>query len=245
MGLGLITLNWLERPVETPYPARALFADSLAHFSGIRDSYGLISSMLALAETARSEGNYAAATSRYEQVLALSQRLDYTPVIARVLHTLGYMKLVAGDVVAARELCEQSLALARAEGLQETAAWALRNLAFLATLSADPAQAAQYYAEAARLFSAVGARMGQALCLVDLASAGDIAADPARAARLIGAADALIEFYHFHFDEADRLRYTNLVATVRELLGPTDFATYYNAGSATPLDVSLAQALAP
>jgi tetratricopeptide (TPR) repeat protein len=116
----------------------------------------------------RSQGDYAAAQTLYQECLALYQDLGDKQGIAYSLQGLGNVAFSQGDSAAARTLYEEGLALQRELGDKAGIAGSLNNLGNVAHEQGDYAPACTLYEESLALQRALGDKQGIGIALTNL-----------------------------------------------------------------------------
>jgi predicted ATPase len=114
------------------------------------------------------QGDYAEASTGFEEGLALYRQLGDTSGIARSLAQLGWLLAARGELERATVLSEESLVLAREAGDKATSSVALANLAETASAQSDYARATQLFEESLNLRRELQDRRNMANGLLNL-----------------------------------------------------------------------------
>jgi non-specific serine/threonine protein kinase len=141
--------------------AMSLLDASLAVARGRGDDWAVATVLNALGDVARRQGDYGQAKRRYQESLALHERLGSHPRATRasVLHNLGYVAVHEGDLGRAVELFSAGLRLYQRRGERRGVTECLVGLGSAAAAAARPEQAARLFGAAEACFEDLGTRL--------------------------------------------------------------------------------------
>ena len=139
------------------------------YLAGWAINSALADALNGLALVARSGGNFQAASTMYEESLAILRRVGSSARLAYTLAYSSYSLLCKGDGATARGHCEESLAMYRTLGDRVGIATTLAIHGLLARSAGDHQTARINFEEALGLFRAVGDRRSIARTIHNLA----------------------------------------------------------------------------
>ena len=149
-GVAAATLDHASVEFQRGVPAehtRRETAEALQRFRLLGDRYGEGLALTALGDIAFCGGDLAAATTHFEEALALAQHTGHGVNLVLTLGNLAQAKRLAGDVEGAAARHREALELAAALGLQEDIIYALARVGGIAVEH-------QRFGRAARLLGA-------------------------------------------------------------------------------------------
>jgi non-specific serine/threonine protein kinase len=191
-------------------------------------------------------GDYAQATARFEESLALFREMGAAWRIDLPLEGLAQVAMVQVDYATARLRHEECLVVRHERGDTRGIAWALHWLAHVAVMQGNTAAAAPMLAESLALFQNLKNQRGSTYLLEGYAELALAHRLPKRAARLCGVVEALREAissaYEFPFPE-ERVRHERLIAAARAQLDDAAFDAAWATGQAMTLEQAIAYAL--
>ena len=117
---------------------------------------------------AQTQGDSAAASTHYEESLAIFRKLADKPGIAACLNNLGLIANDQGDYARAKALYEESLAISRELGNKSATAHLLNNLALMAQRRGDYPEARSLFEESLVIKRPLGDECGIAASLLNL-----------------------------------------------------------------------------
>jgi hypothetical protein len=168
-----------------------------------------------------------------EESLALCRMTGNQILRVRILGSLGYFTMDAGDAGTARRYLEEAMRLIRGTGDSQGQALLTLNLGFAVYLGGDGPQARALVEEASRFARRNSDMHMLAYAQLGFALLATRAGDTHRAATLHGAADATFEKLGTHAEALEtRLREAD-IAHLRATLGDSDFELTYNTGRTT------------
>ena len=171
--------------------------------------------------------------------LVLTRQTGDQVLRARVLGTLGYEAMEAGEITAARPYLEQAMLLVRDSGDQLGLTVCTVNLGFASYLDGSDAVARSLFDEALRIARRNGDLYMVAHAQLGLALITAHAGDAIGAANLHGTADTILEKLGTRFVAVEsRLRETD-IATLRAKLGEGEFERAYDTGRGIEDNVKL------
>jgi tetratricopeptide (TPR) repeat protein len=147
---------------------QAAFAESLALFRELHDTYGFITVNFYTAVLAREQGDAAQATALFEEQMDIAREQGHAENGAWAQTSLGEVAVRCEDVQRATELLEPSLAYFRAHGVTLGVAWALNHLGHVAQLQGDYQRALGLHQESLPLFQEIDLPIGIAWALESL-----------------------------------------------------------------------------
>jgi predicted ATPase/WD40 repeat protein/transcriptional regulator with XRE-family HTH domain len=139
--------RWAEALLEEAAVQQRATGD---HGSWRRGGAGLI--LMTLGLVRREQGNYAQATTAFEECLALHRASGERGGVAVALLGFGDIARDQGNAVRVRQWCEESLTLFQALGERWGVGFSLNNLALAAYMEGDLARAAALATESVALF---------------------------------------------------------------------------------------------
>jgi tetratricopeptide (TPR) repeat protein len=207
---------------------------------------GRVEALDAAGRRAVDAGDYAAARSAFERVLALCRdQGDQHGILYALFHVAWVMRFGQGEVAAARPLLEEALAIARTLDDPRSVGSALGNLGDIALDEGDFLAATRLFQESLVLLSSITRDAGtNGATLEGLAMAAAGQEQWVRALRLFGAATALREAEGCpQTQPAVVARFARLLGPARVGLGADASASAEAAGRAMSLDQAIAYAL--
>jgi DNA-binding CsgD family transcriptional regulator len=136
--------------------ARAPFAESLALYRELEDTWGLARVLHYSGEMARFGGDDERARALYEESLALYQELGHQFSAAIVLHNLGYVAQHQGDQRRALTCFAEALSRHIEHGDRTNIGHCLAGIAGMIGPLGHPEQAARLFGAAAKILETVG-----------------------------------------------------------------------------------------
>ena len=137
-----------------------MIEESLALARAAEDQAGIAYALFRLGVVTRERGDFARATTIYQECLAAYQALGDRSGAAFALLGLGDIARDQGDAVQVETCCAESLAVSRELGQHWCVGFSLNNLALAATMQGDLERAAALAEEALALFRAHDIRGG-------------------------------------------------------------------------------------
>jgi tetratricopeptide (TPR) repeat protein len=184
-----------------------------------------------------------AATTYYEEAVALHRQLGDTVRTAISLSNLGNTWYMRGDLPQAAALLEEAAALTREIGAKQYIAGVVSNLGEVVLGLGDIPRAASLYRESLELWDHVERHAHPAI-LAGLGGVAAIAGQAEQAARLFGAATAISETLGVPLESLEQAALDQRTATVRETLGEVAFAATWKAGYNLSIEQAVAAAVA-
>ncbi len=204
----------------------------------------LATTLGSIGQTAREQGDYAAARVWLLDSLAVARALDLRPVVAHALLRLGTVAHAQGDGARAQRELEESLALSRQLEDALGSAWSLYHLGCLALDQREYAIARAWLSQGLTAFPAFD-KLGLTYTLAAFATLAAAEGQPLTALRLSGATAALTERTGISIHDIDGLRYTRWLEIARHAVPDAAAATALAQGRQLRLDQAIACALAP
>jgi predicted ATPase/DNA-binding SARP family transcriptional activator len=165
-----------------------------------------------------------------EESLALCRTTGDQILRVRILNTLGYSTMDAGDISTARRYLNEARCLMRGTGDSQGLTLTTLNLGFASYRDGDNPQAQALFEEALRIALRNSDMYTVAYAQLGLALLATCAGDTRRAAALHATADAIFEKLGTHAEAVEaRLREAD-IARLRATLGDSEFELAYNAG---------------
>jgi len=191
-------------------------------------------------------GDGAQAAASYAEAAPLLRKAGPITYLPMAIGFLGDMRLWSGDVVAAIPLLDEALALHRHIGYERGVAVALGQRAYAAKAQGDHPLAARLFAESLAAARELGLDRIVLGAVAGLAGVALALGENVRAARLLGGVEA-VRVAKGIGPPAHNIHVERTVAEARARLGEEAFAAAWDAGRASPLDQTLADArsLAP
>jgi predicted ATPase/DNA-binding SARP family transcriptional activator len=218
LGRALVFLERLEQ-------AQPALREALTLFRDAGDERGETLVLLRLGAAEFIAGAPERTLALAEQALAIYERLDDTPGIARTLHQIAEALRDLGEFERSAELFARSIEIRRANGLGSWAA-TVHSLGDLHLDAGDMPTAGRYYREALALGLQEGDVRLAAYCLAGLACVAARSEDATAAGRLWNLAERLEHEIGFRMVAAERVRYE------RNLAPPLTNTEEYRAGIA-------------
>ena len=218
LGRALVFLERLEQ-------AQPALREALTLFRDAGDERGETLVLLRLGAAEFIAGAPERTLALAEQALAIYERLDDTPGIARTLHQIAEALRDLGEFERSAELFARSIEIRRANGLGSWAA-TVHSLGDLHLDAGDMPTAGRYYREALALGLQEGDVRLAAYCLAGLACVAARSEDATAAGRLWSLAERLEHEIGFRMVAAERVRYE------RNLAPPLTNTDEYRAGVA-------------
>jgi tetratricopeptide (TPR) repeat protein/transcriptional regulator with XRE-family HTH domain len=136
--------------------ARNLLARVRQAATSLQDQQGLATALYHLGEIAMSQGEYAQASSYFQEGLSLVRALHNRPLMSRLLRTLGSVEGYQGDYSQAEVHLQEALALARQLEDDELLSLALRSMGAVVSDQGKFAQAEDHLKEGLSLARRLG-----------------------------------------------------------------------------------------
>jgi predicted ATPase/DNA-binding SARP family transcriptional activator len=168
-----------------------------------------------------------------EESLALCRTTGDQILSGRILNSLGYSTMDAGDIGMARRYFEEAARLIRCTGDTRGLALTMLNLGFASYRDGDNPQAQAVFEEALRIALRNGDIYTVAYAQLGLALLATRAGATRRAAALHATADAIFEKLGTQADAVEAELREADIARLRATLGDSDFELTYNAGRTT------------
>jgi non-specific serine/threonine protein kinase len=124
--------------------------------------------LIGLATLARRQGDYGAATSAYQEGLAIFREHDDQSGVATTLNNLGVVAQDKGDYDRARELLAEAQRYFASIGDRPRNASALNNLGLVARRGGDLKGAVHLYEQSLAIWTELGDQLRRALCMNNL-----------------------------------------------------------------------------
>ena len=246
---ALFAAAWLARSQDDGAAAEPLLTEALEFAETSGDRAAVAMALQALGQVHLQRGEIERAMASTTDALATYQEVApairaTSPFVSLIYANLGQIALAGGHTKeAASNLAEaeqRQRALGFAWGLGDT----LRYLGDLARVGRDHERALGYYRESLELARDHGDRRFLAETLAGIAATAAEQRRPLRAAGLYGAAATLREQIGAPVEGWELAGYRRGVQLVRAALAPAAFASAWAEGSAMPLEVVIAEALA-
>ncbi|MGI8825752.1 MAG: LuxR C-terminal-related transcriptional regulator [Chloroflexota bacterium] len=154
LAIGAADIFPLIREGDPTGWGQARLEEGLARSRELDDDWLIAQRLNFLGDLARSQGDNASATARYEESLDLLRGQGLTGTVPSLLHNLGYLALRRGDARRALRLFRESLMLFRDQGDQRGIADCLDGLAGVLAAMKHPQAPATRFQAAARLLGA-------------------------------------------------------------------------------------------
>jgi predicted ATPase/DNA-binding SARP family transcriptional activator len=224
--------------------ARRLQEEALPLLRELGESRGIVSALNNLGIIEMESGDPARAVLLYEEALPLARQIGWKHATAAILSNLGILARQMGDLDTSETRYREALELHREMGNSRGRATLLGNLANLMFQRGELAQARSMNEEATSIAIEVGARDTLLHTLEGLGTIAHGEGDDLRAAQLLGAADALRTVVGHPIPPNELATHEELVASVREALGPQRFDEAWSAGEQLDLRAAAEFALA-
>jgi hypothetical protein len=210
---------------------QSLSDEALRTARALGDPY--ITSVVLLESSLSTRVTHDARVRMLEESLALCRTTGNQILSVRILISLGYSTMDAGDTGTAGRYLQEAMRLIRGTGDSQGLAVISLNLGFASYLDGDDRQAGALFDEASRFARRNSDMYMLGYVQLALALLATRAGDTLRAAALHGAADATFEKLGTHADPFEaRLREAD-IARLRATLGDSDFELTYNTGRTT------------
>ena len=180
-------------------------------------------------------GKYDQAEALLQESLSILQENKAQYEVAGMLLNLGNVAVRRHEYAKAKELYSQSLALFQESGIQRGVAMAQRNLAFVAIQEGDYSQAENLGRPSLATRYEVGDMVGIASSLEIMASVAIAHRQYPKAVQIFAAVDVLRTTSKVRRTPFDELIYIAEIDKIRNLLGQTQFARLWAAGSQQPI----------
>jgi DNA-binding CsgD family transcriptional regulator len=243
MAFALDSLGYHADRLGDRCRATTLIEEGLALYRELGDDRGIAKALDTLGVIAMLHGDREQATAFLEASLDRSRASGDQWLMAMTLTNLGVLANHRRDYALARGSFEESLALSRAIGSNWLIPFSLAYLGLIAQEQGDAALAAELFGESLSICRHRGAQLPAPRCLEGLAAVATTRGQLNQAALLFGAARAMREAIEAPMMPADRAIYDPIVATVRRMLGESDFAVAWQAGRELPVDVASDEAM--
>ncbi len=192
---------------------------------------------------ATAEGNYTAASSRFEESLILFRELGSKREIAEVLNDRAEVAARQGHYPEARTLIDEAMRLSKELNDKWRMALSLRTLGSIARRQHEPGGGATFIKESLSLFRELGNKFGIIVCLEKLAGVEESQGRPRRAAQLLGTTEAIRDIIGVPLTPADRKEHDRTVSALRTDLGEDGFEAARAEGAAMTLEQAIGYAL--
>ncbi len=189
------------------------------------------------------EGDHTAASTLFEQSLAMARDAQSTWGIAYALNGVGLVSYAEGDYDAAGSLFEESLTLSRRLESKHWIAAVLNNLGDVTLRREDYWTARVLYEESLARLRDAERTLDLAGSLESFARLAAATGGPGRAARLGGAGESLRERIGAPLPPSRRAEYEQSVTSARGQLEESAFTAAWNEGREMSLDLAVAYAL--
>jgi predicted ATPase/DNA-binding CsgD family transcriptional regulator len=170
-----------------------------------------------------------------QEGLEIFRRMDDRPGMAQAFNVLGELARLAGDDEAASRYYEECLEMVKQTGERLREGMTYINLSFIAYHRAQYQPAEQFARQALRISREMGNEYMMMTNLAMLAGPTAALGVSHRAACLLGASQALLEKYGFHYQPSDAPEVQCYIATVQSQLSEQDLQTAWQAGGAMTL----------
>jgi tetratricopeptide (TPR) repeat protein len=184
-GLALMQADFVS--------ARELTDEALIIHREADNPAGVLLCMNNLAVLNREQGNLAAASSRFLEIVELVQRTGNRQSLARAISNLADVVRADGDFARARSLHGECLSILRELGDFPAMAWSLNHQADVAHEQGDLTGARELYQRALGMFRDLRIQPGVAACLVDLGGLAREQGNPDAAQSLFIQASAIFD----------------------------------------------------
>ena len=175
------------------------------------DDPALIGMLIGLGSIAAAQGESALARTRYEQAIALAERVSDHHRVHDATHNLGELELRCGNVSRGADLLERSANQARNVGDNWSLPAIIHGRGDAALAAGDGARAAAFYREALQLSRELRKWQDAVYCVAGLAMVAATSGAPERAGKLWGAVDALEREVGWRIHDFDRRRYDSMI----------------------------------
>jgi tetratricopeptide (TPR) repeat protein len=194
---------------------------------------------------ARSQGDYAAAHSMYEESLAITRELGNRWSLAASLMNLGNLAAELGDYRGSRTRLEESLSIFQELGDRVSIATALENLGNGAYEQGELDSARALHVESLTMRRQLGDKLGIVISLERLAAVVASLGSPLRAGRIWGMAERLWVEIGSGLEPKERSQHDQRVAAVRAAVkDDAAFDRAWQEGRAMSLEQAIEYALA-
>jgi DNA-binding SARP family transcriptional activator/predicted ATPase len=219
------------------YDQAALYNEqSLGYSRALGEKWVMGISLQIRAELAIEQGDYGRGADNARQALSLFRELGDLGLISSCLNLLAQAALGFNDYPQAISLLEEALQVHRQRNLQSRGGpWALRVLGLAYQMAGHYRQAADCYRRSLLIRYETEQTGGMAWALEGLGEVMALTGQLRRAACLCGAASALRRQDGSMIAASDRRRHTQIVASLREQLGPTAFDKAWAEGASLSL----------
>jgi predicted ATPase len=223
--------------------ARQCYEEAVATCRLIGEGREIAGALSNLAKCDLLLGECGIARGRLEEALSLF-REDGDPVlVAWCLNHLGDVAVASGDHAAAMRLYCESEALFRAARDCWGVARSCTDRGLLAIMHGEQAEAAHCFIEALQLFQQLRHRRGIALLLEGCAQLAALQGRAAEALAIAGAARQLRERIAIPGRAMQQARLEQVLADIRQSIGPEAAAACWEQGTVMPLPAAIAYAL--
>jgi tetratricopeptide (TPR) repeat protein len=220
---ALFFMSWGASHAGAYEPARDLATEARNLFAELGEGGEHAEATFVLGTIALYTDDLGGAVGLFEQSLAERRARGDEHTAARHLGGLGTALLNLGDRPRGRAVLEESLDVARAYDDQWCEAMSLMLLGHQRLADGEPARARTHLIEGAALFQATGNMVYLAWCLEGLAGVAAAEGDLGRAAEIAGGRDALRTQTGVLLPPVYPAAWEQLLATVRDGLGPAAF----------------------
>jgi tetratricopeptide (TPR) repeat protein len=232
----------LEQGDHARVHAVAAEAETLA--SALGDARGMSQALEMQGVVARLRGDPLGGRALLEQALVWGRQAGDRGQLERVLFGLGHASREVGDLSRAELVFQELLVDSRKSGPSHGEARVLMGLAQVAGDGGDYERARQRYGEALVVLAPIRDPSGLAACFDGLAALARRGENMQRATQLLAVAATLRESVESALAPADRLRFEEILAEARTVLGDPAFEAAWAGGRVFALDDAIAYALA-
>lgn len=218
-------------------------AESLHIYQRLDNQVSIALESLAVGDTERMLGDFAAARSHYEECLTIARSLGHKGLVGATLKCLGLLASKQQQYEQARQYGEEALRIFREVGDKAHTGFSLSMLGDVALKFGENSKALAYFGEYLQLMYEVGYKWPTFYALEDIAYLLiEVEQHPEAAVRLMGAADALHQETGLDVAPTFQAKYERISTTLRRQLGDEPFTTLWEQGAATPLAQVVAEA---
>jgi non-specific serine/threonine protein kinase len=225
--------------------ARGLVEEAAMLYRELGHDYGTHAALVQQGAVSLTQGAFGQAQAQLEEALHWFREVGLPVNSVIVLRLLGDLELARGDPGRAAAWYEERMAVCGGLGHKLGIASSLTYLGFARLRQGDRRRAAAFFSEALTLCRELGAEGGIARCLVGLAELSRGQGQVSRAVRLLGTAERLHAVGGPGWLAPDfGLAYGQSVDATRAMLGDAPFEEEWASGRVSPLDETVAAALA-
>jgi ATP/maltotriose-dependent transcriptional regulator MalT len=225
------------------YPrAAALGEEALEFARAIGDQLGSARALIAVGEAVDRQGDLDRSLRCHEEALALFRDAGESRGVAETLSHLGVVAWLHDDVDRFAALAEETLLLCREICDRSCVIASLDRLSLAARIRGELARQAALASEMISLCAEVDDPFVLSSALWTAAAIADERGQSVLSARFFGAEDALRQATGFVLDPAFIGDHARAIASLRETLGPSAFASAWDAGHRLSAKQALAEA---